>query len=98
MAQRDRSEIKKSLEFKGFKSREGDHQYYVYYTTNGKKTIIKTKLSRGSGYKVYSDPLLAAMAKQCKLTKGKFLDLVDCSLSQNDYEGILSTLKPNPLI
>lgn len=98
MAQRDRSEIKKSLEYKGFKNRGGDHEFYIYHTQSGKKTIIRTKLSRGTGYKVYSDSLLAAMAKQCKLTKGKFLDLVDCSLTQDDYEKILSTLNPNPLI
>lgn len=29
------------------------------------------------------------MAKQCQLPKQKFLDLVDCSLSQASYEVIL---------
>lgn len=97
MASRDRSEIKKSLEFKGFKNRGGDHEFYIYHTLNGKKTTIKTKLSRGSGYKVYAGSLLAVMARQCKLTNGKFLDFVDCSLSQNDYEDILSKSYPNLL-
>lgn len=98
MAQRDRSDIKKSLEFKGFKNRGGDHEFYIYHTLDGKKTVIKTKISRGTGYKVYSDSLLAVMAKQCKLTKGNFLSFVDCGLNQVDYEKILSTLNPNPLI
>ena len=98
MAQRERSEIKRELEYKGFKNRGGDHEFYIYYTLSGKKTVIKTKISRGTGYKVYSDSLLAAMAKQCKLTKGKFLDLVDCTLNRDEYEKILSTSNPNPLI
>lgn len=98
MAQRDRSKIKASLEFKGFKTRNGDHDYYIYHTMAGKKTTIKTKISRGSSYKVYSDSLLSAMARQCKLTNGDLLKFIDCNLSQSDYEKNLSTLIPNPLV
>ena len=98
MPQRDRIDIEKALEYKGFKNRGGDHEFYVYHTLSGKKTIIKTKISRGSGYKVYTTPLISAMAKQCRLTNGNFLKLVDCNLSQIDYESILSRTIPNLLI
>ncbi len=91
MAQRDRSIIKSALSNKGFQEKGGDHDFYIYYSKQGKKTIIKTKLSRGSNYKTYTDSLLACMASQCKLTKGEFLRLIDCTLSRDDYDSILSS-------
>jgi len=36
-----------------------------------------------------SDPLLGEMAKQCRLPKAKFLDLVDCPMDRNRYEAEL---------
>ena len=33
--------------------------------------------------------LLSEMARQCKLTKGQFVELVDCPLSRAEYEQVL---------
>lgn len=85
---RDRKDIDAALQRKGFLRVDNDHQYYIYHNTAGKKTIKKTKMSMGSSHKTIGDTLLAQMARQVGITKGKFLDLVDCTLDQNGYEEI----------
>jgi hypothetical protein len=85
--QRKTIDIVRSLEAKGFKLREGDHHYYIFYTQSGKKTSVFTKTSHGTSE--VDDFLLKKMADQCKLTKSKFLDLVDCPMSRQQYEADL---------
>ena len=86
---RDRDDIDWALRRKGFKKEDGDHSYYIYWNTAGKKTMKKTKMSRGSSYKTIDDSLLGAMARQIGLKKKDFLDLVDCTLNQVGYEKII---------
>ena len=38
--------------------------------------------------KVIPDNLISQMAKQCKLTKQQFVNLVDCPLSRDQYENV----------
>lgn len=83
---RARKDIHASLLRKGFIHDDGDHHYYVYHNLAGKKTIKKTKMSRGTKYKNIDDSLLGQMARQLGLPKSKFLDLVDCTLDQKGYE------------
>ena len=84
--QRDRDDIVASLERKGFVKDGGDHEYFIYWNLAGKKTMKKTKVSRGSSYKSIGDDLLGKMSKQVGLTKKLFIDLVDCPLSRDQYE------------
>ncbi len=88
--QRDIRRIESSLESKGFERSEGDHSYFVYRSTTGKKTTAKTKTSHTPKMKSIGDDLLGKMAKQCHLTKPQFLDLVDCPMDRQKYESILS--------
>lgn len=74
---------------KGFHQKEGDHHYFIFRTAEGKKTAVFTKTSHGTGYRTIGDPLLGQMAKQCKLTKARFLELVDCTLTGEAYEAFL---------
>jgi len=67
---------------KGFKSHDGDHVYYYLYV-DGKKTAVRTKISHGE--KEIDDNLLSLMARQVKLTKKLFGDLIDCPLSHDQY-------------
>jgi len=83
---RDRDNIVDSLVRKGFKKDGGDHEYFIYYNKQGKKTMKKTKVSRGSSYKTIGDKLLSKMAKQVGLTNPLFLKFVDCSLDRDAYE------------
>lgn len=77
---------KKALLKKGFHLEEGDHHFFVYYN-NGKKTPIHTKISHSSDE--LSDNLLAIMARQLHLPKNQFLELIDCTMSGDEYRDFL---------
>jgi hypothetical protein len=86
---RAKSKVESVLKKKGFQESEGDHHYFIYFTQDGKKTRAITKTSHTRKMKDIPDSLLGQMAKQCYLPKQQFLDLIDCSLTQEDYEKIL---------
>ena len=90
---RKRSDIMSGLIGKGFSRDErSKHTYFIYWTVDGKKTAVFTHTSRGTKYKTLGDDLVGSMAKQCRLNKKKFFDLVDCPLSRAAYEEILDEL------
>lgn len=84
---RKQADVEKSLLNKGFLSGGGDHNYFLYHSKAGKKTIVRTKTSHGA--REIDDNLLAQMAKQCKLTNKDFGLLIDCPLSRDQYESKL---------
>jgi hypothetical protein len=86
---RPKNKVESALLGKGFQKNEKDHHYFIYFTTDGKKTTAKTKTSHSKKIKDIPDNLLSQMAKQCFLTKTEFLNLVDCPLNQEMYEDIL---------
>ncbi|MFZ4791823.1 MAG: hypothetical protein ACOYMW_13200 [Candidatus Competibacteraceae bacterium] len=81
---RKQSKVEKGLKAKGFQSESGDHRYFHYYSTSGKKTRVFTKTSHGTNE--IDDILLARMAKQCQLFRPDFDLLIDCPLSREAYE------------
>lgn len=87
MASRKPREVREGLEKKGFAVSNVDHKRYVLFV-GGEKTKIRTKVSHGSKSEI-GDPLLSVMARQVRLRKIEFLNLIDCPMSQNDYLGIL---------
>jgi hypothetical protein len=88
----ERSQIKQALTSKGFVEKSGgDHDKYIYYNQEGKKTQIITLLSRGSSYKVYSDSLLGRMVHQLKINKAQLNNLIECPLTREGYEGLLKS-------
>lgn len=84
---RKQADVERSLKSKGFKPKPGDHNYFLYVSTAGKKTAIFTKTSHGS--KEIGDGLLAKMARQCKLSRSEFDLLIDCPMDRETYEGKL---------
>ncbi len=83
---RNKQDVEQSLKRKGFMRKEGDHHYFVYHTMSGLKTAIFTKTSHTPKMRDIPDNLLGQMARQCRLSKSEFLDLVDCPLSREEYE------------
>lgn len=81
-------EVKAALQRKGFDASDGDHVFLTYITTAGLRTAIMTKVSHGGSHDI-GDSLLAQMARQCKLNKPMFLQLVDCPLDRQTYEAEL---------
>ena len=89
---RNRKSVEAALEAKGFTRVEGDHHYFVYVTTDGRKSRARTKTSHSPKVRDIADNLLGQMARQCLLTKPEFLNLVDCPMDRASYEGRLAEL------
>ncbi|MDI9349349.1 MAG: hypothetical protein QM537_05045 [Candidatus Symbiobacter sp.] len=85
---RDQKKSERTLQRKGFILDNRDHKYFVYIASNGIDTGVTTKTSHGE--KELSDNMLNLMARQCKLSRKEFLDLIDCPLSREQYEKILT--------
>ena len=84
---RKRADVDAALQRKGFRAKEGDHHYFIYFTTSGKKTRVFTKTSHS--HREISDNLLSQMAQQCRLVRSNFDRLLDCPLTREEYETIL---------
>lgn len=83
------SNIARALTRKGFEEkRSGHHVFYLYVTMDGLRSSVTTKMSHGAVQDI-GDTLIGLMAGQCKLARRKFLDLVDCTLGQAEYEKLL---------
>jgi hypothetical protein len=82
---KNRKDIVSCLQKKGFRPADSSHHdRFVYHTMDGKVTKIRTYTSRSG--KDVDDNILSQMAKQCKLTNKKFLEFLECSLSQQEFE------------
>jgi hypothetical protein len=80
-------QVVSGLTAKGFfEDREGHHVFLIYETLSGHKTEIRTRISHQSGGGDISDNLLAKMARQVRLSRRDFEQLVDCPLSREEYE------------
>ena len=87
----DRRDTEAALLSKGFQLREGRHRRFIYFTKAGKKTPVWTMLSHGSRRDL-GDGLVRMMARQCKLSRREFDELIACPLSRDEYEAKLAEL------
>lgn len=79
--------ISRALTGKGFESREGSNHEILVLWAYGKKTTVRTFLSRGT--KEYKGRLESELKKQLRLTKEELYDLIECPLSESAYLAIL---------
>ena len=85
-----RREVGQALESKGFMKRQGKHTFFIYHTHEKQsKTSVWTMMSHGNSGSDMDRSLIAKMARQCKIEKPEFERLIDCSLTQKDYEKLL---------
>lgn len=81
-----RRTIEKSLSDKGFEVDDRrDHRFY-YFTYQGRRTPIRTKISTGTGYRDYDAGLLHLMQRQLKLSFKDICDLLLCPMSRETYQ------------
>lgn len=83
MASLKTRDIRAALTTKGFIEDPSRDHIWLNYVPEGKKTRIRTKISHGKDS--IGDPLISAMAKQTKINKNDFVDLVSCTLSGKEY-------------
>ena len=87
MANRKKKDIKSALLKKGFIIEDNSrHITFGYCSLSGKRLPIRTMISHSPKYNDLDSNLISAMAKQCKLLKSEFLELIDCPLSREEYE------------
>ena len=85
-----RRDIRSSLKRKGFvEDTDGRHISLSYEMKDGRKCGVRTFVSHGSKYKDLNDDLVGKMARQVKLQKKEFEDLVSCSMKRAEYEEII---------
>lgn len=85
--------IDTSLRKKGFECNDkSDHVRYILYV-DGMKTMIMTKVSHGDVE--IGDGLITAMSRQLKLSKNQFMNLINCTLSKEEYA---QTLQNNGVV
>jgi hypothetical protein len=85
----ERAEISSALGQKGFSEEAGRDHIIFRFTHEGLARAVWTKISRGTKHKTIGDPLVAAMSKQLRLTKGQFAELVSCTIGHGDYVSLL---------
>jgi len=69
-----------------------DHDYY-YFIHNGKRTRLRTKVSRGTKYPEYNDQLFRMMLRALGLNRiAEVRDLLFCPMGKEDY---ISCLQKN---
>ena len=83
---RSRHEIDSALCKKGFRRKKnGKH---ILYFLNGNPRV-RTMISHGTMGETIDADLISKMARQLRLTKNQFLNLIDCTVSEKDYRAIL---------
>lgn len=80
-----RDQIRSALTSKGFELVDGRDHEVLTYKVDGLTRAIWTKLSRGTGYKVYRDTLLRDMKEQLKVTRQQLDRLIECDMKQPEY-------------
>ncbi len=84
-------DIDAALQKKGFIKEVGsDHVRYFFFSSDGSRVVIQTKMSHGMMGSTIDVNILSHMAKQLRLTKSQFLDLIDCTLDEEGFREILT--------
>ena len=82
--------VDSALQRKGFfRDSDGDHVHYYLLRSTGERTSVKTKISHGMQGSTICAKLIGLMARQLRLTKKQFLDLIDYPLDEEGYRTIL---------
>ncbi len=80
----ERSVIVENITQKGFIPAGGDHEYFWLYK-NGLKTKWCVKISRGSGYKEYSDALIKRQARILGIRFKDVYDFFNCNSNKDEF-------------
>ena len=84
-------DIDAALRKKGFtRDSDGDHLRYFFTMPDKGKMRIMTLMSHGTFGETIGAPLISQMARQLRLTKKQFLELVDCTMDEEGYRIVVS--------
>ena len=87
-------EVRASFSQKGFEEVEGsNHEKYRFIDERGRKTEIRTVLSRRPDGSDLDRGTQGQIARQMRLTTSQFREFVNCSISRADYGIIVANLR-----
>lgn len=78
-----------ALEKKGFAKREGRDYNFRYHTLSGEVSTITTRVPKGRGDLRPWE--FQGLRKQLGLSEEELLNLIDCPMSQAQYEKLLKS-------
>lgn len=78
---------------KGLQRNNSHHRQFQYYTLQGVKTQIRTKMSHSGRGADLSVRLLMMMARDLKLSLKQMESFVECTMTQEQYEEHLRSKK-----
>ena len=81
-------QVETGLLAKGFRRIDSKHRKFRYAPRSSADAEIQTLMSHGRNRDI-GDAMLAMMARQVGLTRREFDQLIDCTLSQDQYETLL---------
>ena len=88
---RKHRDIRSGLEAKGFTvDEQRRHIALVYEDLEGRTTTARTLLSHGASGNEIGDNLLGRMARQVGLDRSNFLRLIDCPMSREEFDTVIS--------
>jgi hypothetical protein len=88
---RKHRDVRTGLEKKGFSVEESrKHIHFVYVDLQGRTTTARTMISHGASGADIDDRLLGRMAQQVGLEKRRFLELIDCPMTQQAFDEIIT--------
>ncbi len=94
---RKHREVRSGLEKKGFSVEDGrKHIHFVYVDLQGRTTTARTMISHDASGADIDDRLLGKMAQQVGLDRRRFLDLIDCPLTQQKFDEIIAEQENKP--
>lgn len=78
--------VRSALNKKGFVE-EGDRDHLFFIFVRDGRKLAKTKISHGASE--IDDNLISLMSRQMHISKDKFCDFVECTLSEDGYLDLL---------
>lgn len=97
-----RAETERTLVGKlGLQLDRSDHRVYHLYV--GERFVLRTMVSTGSGQRTLGAPLVAAMAKQLRISVANLRAIVGCTIDRTGYlqrlcnAGVLDRKETTPL-
>lgn len=91
MTVRSAAKVASALVAKGMDRNDSGHHVMLKKSVDGKVTLV-TRISHSS--KEIGDNLAGLMARQCALRPREFWALVDCTLSQTGWDGLVRVRCP----
>lgn len=93
MASLNPGDVRRQLTSK-FKFQESETDHHIYKLVINNNIVCWTKVSHGT--KEIHDTIIGKMANQIGVRNRQFCEMINCTISKDDYYGIINALQEPP--